>query len=252
MDAHAVPQGTQLLQRLGLLQPARAPGNEILEEAHAVGIHADVATVWHASRQLAAILGKRVAGPGQRRAAEGQRQAVLVAGHFHRVGIENGFRLMDRLGQGGDAGFRMLRQVGGHLIDDHRRNQRLVALHIDHDGICCQAKLSSDLGQAISARFMVGTGQQYFGAERTAGFDDAGVVRGDDHAAGATFTRLLPHMLDHRLAGDRQQRLARQARGAQPGRNHHGEIQVHLSRRSSSVSVRASLSSITGMPSRIG
>ncbi|MNM51512.1 hypothetical protein D3C81_625730 [compost metagenome] len=143
-------------------------------------------------------------------------------------------------------------QVGRHLIDDHRRNQRLVTLDVDHDGIGSQAQLGSHFGQAVGTGVMVFAGHQHFGAEGLADLEDARVIGGNYHAAGTASARLFPDVLDHRLAGDRQQWLARQARGAQPRRNHNGKGQAHLSRRSSSVRVRASLSSITGMPSRIG
>src|SRR5690606_1124711 len=57
---------------------------------------------------------------------------------------------------------------------------------------------------------------------------------------------------DHWLAGDILQRLARQAAGCVTRRNHYGKGGAHLSRRSSTSRVRASPSSITGMPSRTG
>ncbi|MNP57188.1 hypothetical protein D3C76_1519890 [compost metagenome] len=99
---------------------------------------------------------------------------------------------------------------------------------------------------------MIGTGHQHFGTEGLAGFEDAGVVGGDDHTAGTALAGLLPHMLHHWLAGNQQQRFAWQAGGAQPGGDYYRKFQAHLSRRSSSVRVRASLSSMTGIPSRIG
>ncbi len=55
---------------------------------------------------------------------------------------------MDLLAQGGDGGLRVRRQVGGHLVDERRRHQRLVALDVDHDGIVGQAQPAS----ATSAR----------------------------------------------------------------------------------------------------
>ena len=148
----------------------------------------------------------------------------------------------------------MRRQIGSDLIDDSRRNQRLVALNIDHDGVRGQLQLSGHLGQAVGAGVVPRVGQQHLGTKGLAGFDDARVVGGDDHAAGGTFLRLLPDMLDHGLAGDVLQRLAGQTTGRIAGRNDDGKGDAHayLSRRSSVLRVRASLSSITGMPSRIG
>ncbi|MNV76112.1 hypothetical protein D3C71_1694460 [compost metagenome] len=133
-----MPQGTQLLQRFSLLEPAWAPADEVVQEADTVGVHANMTAIGHPFRQHVAGLGKGIAGPGQRRSAERQGQAVLVTHHLDRVRVEHGFRFMDRLGQGGDTGFRMRRQVGRHLVDDHRRDQRLVALHVDHNGVSRQ------------------------------------------------------------------------------------------------------------------
>ncbi|MNN61007.1 hypothetical protein D3C81_1762210 [compost metagenome] len=161
-------------------------------------------------------------------------------------------RVFDRFGQGGHARLRVGGQVGGDLIDHARRDQRLVALDVDHDGVGRQAQLHRDFGQAIGAGVVIFTGQHHFGAKAIAGLDDARVVGGHHHPLGAAFARLFPDVLDHRLAGDQQQRLARQAGGGITRWNDDGKGCGHLSRRSSVVRVRASDSSITGMPSRIG
>ncbi len=100
------------------------------------------------------------------------------------------------------------------------------------------------------AALVLGTG----GASKAicCGLEDLGIIGGHDHPCRAALARLLPDMLDHRLAGNQQQRFARQPGGTQTGRNHNRERLTHFSRRSSSVRVRASLSSMTGIPSRIG
>src|SRR5690606_35303336 len=64
VDAYAVPEGTQLLQGFGPLQPAGAPSHEVVQEAGAVGIDADMAAVGHALGQLLAAAGEGIAGPG--------------------------------------------------------------------------------------------------------------------------------------------------------------------------------------------
>ncbi|MNG09169.1 hypothetical protein D3C84_925750 [compost metagenome] len=143
-------------------------------------------------------------------------------------------------------------QIGGDLIDHARRNQRLVTLHVDHDRVGFKTQFRRDFGQTIGAGIVILTGQHHFGTKSLAGLDDARIVSRDDHTAGAAFARLFPDVLDHRLAGDQQQRLARQAGGGITRWNDDGKGCGHLSRRSSVVRVRASDSSITGMPSRIG
>jgi len=211
-----------------------------------------VATVRHAFRQHVAALGEGIAGPRQGGAAEGQRQTVEVADDLDHVRVEQGFDVFDRLGQGGHARFGVGGEVGGNLIDHAWRDQRLVTLHVDHDGIGRQAKFCGDFGQAIGAGVMVFAGQHRLGAKPLAGFDDARIVGGHHHTLGAAFAGLFPHPLDHRLVADELQRLARQTGRCVAGRNDNGKGGGHLSRRSSVVRVRASLSSITGMPSRIG
>src|SRR5690606_38934659 len=69
---------------------------------------------------------------------------------------------------------------------------------------------------------------------------------------GGALAGLLPDVANHRLASDVLQRLAGQAAGGVAGGNDDGESLAHLSRRSSTLRVRASPSSITGMPSRTG
>lgn len=253
MDSHPVPERAQLLEAFGVLQPARSPGDEIGKETHAIGVDADVATIGHALRQAVAIAGEGVASPGQGRTTESQGQAVDVGGDLDHVRIEQRGDLMDRLGQGSDGGLRVRRQVGRHLVDERRGDQRLVALDVDHDGIAGQAEPGSDFLQAIGAGVVLGTCQQRLGAEPLARRQDAFVVGGDDHAAGGALAGLVPDALDHWLAGDILQWLAGQTSGGVAGGNDDSERLGHyLSSRSSTFRERASLSSITGMPSRIG
>ena len=199
-----------------------------MQETGAVGVDADMTAIRHAGRQHVAALGEGIARPGQRCAAEGQGQACLVRNHLDHIGIEQRGDVLDRFSQGGDTGLRIGCQVGCHLIDDHRRNQRFVALHVDHDGIGRQTELAGHFSQAIGAGVVILTSQQHLGAKGLAGLDDARVVGGDHHTAGRALPGLLPDVLHHGLAGDVLQRLAGQAGGGVTGGNHDGEGCAHL------------------------
>ena len=117
------------------------------------------------------------------------------------------------------------------------------------------------LGQTVAAGGMVLIGEHRGNAVRFAGLDDAGMIGSHHHAASALLYA-LGHAHDHGRAADIGQRLFRQARAGQPGRNQDGVAGAHAlgaaalgwrpASTSSSLRVRASFSSSTGMPSRMG
>src|SRR5262249_28786675 len=104
--------------------------------------------------------------------------------------------------------------------------------------------------------------QQRIAAMVPRGGEDPIVVGRDPGGGGAAFPRTLGYPHDHRLAGDVGERLARQAgrgvarrnqdRGAEEPRPWRGAPLRRYSISSAGSSLRASSSSITGMPSRIG
>ncbi len=146
------------------------------------------------------------------------------------------------------------------LPDQRGVEQRLVALHVDDDLVVGEAQQLRGLGQAVGARRVIGARHARRDAVRDDRIAHALVVGGDDDARRAACQRALGHAHDHRLAGDVGQRLARQARRRVARRNQDGEIvqqalgHARAARYSYSagVSLRASSSSITGMPSRTG
>ena len=86
----------------------------------------------------------------------------------------------------------------------------------------------------------------------TNGCDGAFVVGGDDDGLGPARHGAFPHVAQQRLAGEFEQRLAGQAAGAVARRDVDAETQEASFSTSVSDSSRASSSSITGIPSRIG
>src|SRR5690606_32883982 len=101
---------------------------------------------------------------------------------------------------------------------------------------------------------MLGARQQHLGIKLLAGLDDARIISGHHDALRGTLAGLLPDVANHRLPGNQLQRLARQTAGGIAGGYHYYEVGRHayLSRRSSTDRLRASPSSMTGMPSRTG
>ena len=69
-----------------------------------------------------------------------------------------------------------------------------------------------DLGDAIGAGGVGAGGQHRLGTEGVRGADDALIVGGDQHLKRPRRAGTLIHPLQHRLAADRAQHLARQPR----------------------------------------
>src|SRR5690606_41094536 len=89
------------------------------------------------------------------------------------------------------------------------------------------------------------------------GGQDGVVVGGDDHTARLRPGGLLGSAHHHRLAADVEQGLAGQARGGGPSRDDGDEAHAGLAEfwalpEGVAVRSRASASSMTGMPSRMG
>ena len=80
--------------------------------------------------------------------------------------------------------------------------------------------------------------------------DDIRMIGRHHHGTRRRLRRALCDAHDHRQPGDIGQRFVRQARRGQPRRHQHGK--GHDAGCDSEPSERASLSSITGMPSRTG
>jgi hypothetical protein len=109
---------------------------------------------------------------------------------------------------GGDVGTALC-QLGRRLGDQQRVNQRLVALHIDHDRCRHSSRWQLDhLGQAIGAAGVIGTGQQGAQAVALGRGQHFRMVGGHQHLVGARQQRPLGDAHDHRLAAEIEQGLA--------------------------------------------
>ena len=122
----------------------------------------------------------------------------------------------------------------------------------DDERIVGEFEPGGGFGQAVGAGRVVGAGHARGEPVRDDGRAHALVVGGDDDLVGARGERPLRDAHDHRLAADVRQRLSRQPRRRMAGRDQDGEAHAGSASISSGVSLRASSSSITGMPSRTG
>ena len=137
------------------------------------------------------------------------------------------------------------------VADQRGFEQRLVALDVDDDGRVGQSELLRGLGQAVGAGRMIGARDAGDEAVRAHRGGDPVVVGGDDDALCACRLRALRDADDHRDAPDLLQRLAREAGRRVAGGDQDGEAgRAHSY--SAGSRRRASSSSITGMPSRMG
>jgi hypothetical protein len=106
-------------------------------------------------------------------------------------------------------------------VPDHgRRQQRLIALHVDDQGIVRPPSLGGHFHDAVGTRGMVDPSQRG-GIPGT--FDRPGhtlVIRCDDHLAGTGRQRLLHDTDDHGSSTDLGERLSGQARRCETRRYH--------------------------------
>src|SRR5690554_5707961 len=110
-------------------------------------------------------------------------------------------------------------QTLGHLVDQARWNQRLVALDIDQYRLAGKSQQFGNFGQAVSPRWMIAAGHDHLGTEWQQGIVNSLIVGSHDHAFSGTLLRALPDMRHHGLTRNVEQRLSRQAGGAIAGRN---------------------------------
>ena len=196
-----------------------------------------------------------VAGVWNRRTAEVMGQAPGVQHHLDDVGVLIIGQGVDGMGCGTHARLGPRGQQGRHGVDERRVHQGFVALHVDHHRITVQPKLRAGFCQPVAAAGVVGAREQGLHAVGLAGLQNARVVGGHHHACRSALCGAAGHMHHHGQAGDVGQGLVRQPARCHACRNQHREARcrgwAHACS-SSSVRVRASFSSSTGIPSRTG
>ena len=114
----------------------------------------------------------------------------------------------------------MVVQVFGYGADQRRRDQRFVALHIDHDCRIRPALLLDDFRDAVGAAGVALFGQACLEAMLVHHVGNSVVVGRDPDLLRTALRGLFGNPDHHRLAGDRQQRFAGQSCGRVARRNH--------------------------------
>src|SRR3546814_5464403 len=145
----------------------------------------------------------------------------------------------------------------GNRVDLNGVDQGFVALYVHYYAVWCESKLQGYFGQSVGAGGVVGASQDGVESVRLYSGLDMAVVGGNDNTAGLRLSRLLGGADHHGLAADVEQRLSRQPCRRGTGRNDGDEANaasVALLGWSGfgSTRSRASASSMTGMPSRMG
>jgi hypothetical protein len=131
------------------------------------------------------------------------------------------------------------------------RDQRFIALHIDHDGLVRPIALLDNFRDAIGAAGVGLFGQTGLEAVFMHSIGDRMVVGCDPDLLRAALRRLLRNPDHHRFTGDRQQRFAVQPGRRMACRDDNMECEHQSRSTSSALSLRASSASITGMSSSI-
>ena len=115
-----------------------------------------------------------------------------------------------------------------HLPHQRRRHPRLIALHVDHNGVIRPAEPGRHLGQPVSAGGMRGRSHAHRRAKALSDLTNARVVGGDHHLQRAAGQRPPVNVFDQRPTGQQPQRLARQPGRGVAGRNRHPKLQFGL------------------------
>src|SRR6266850_3790428 len=238
-DAMAVPQHPQLLERLGLLEGRGRERSVALQEIDAISVDPGVPVA-------DAALFPRIRNS---RAREVQRVAVRVHDHLHHVRTGEGMLVVDRMAGGGDRRVLELVEELRYLRDELGRDQRLVALNVHHDVAIPEFEKRNSFGYAVGAGRMIGTRHHAPVARGPHRGGDALVVGGHMDRRRAALRCPLADPHHHGPPGDVGERLSRKPARRVAGRDEDVEAQATSS---SGGSLRASSSSITGMPSFTG
>ena len=159
--------------------------------------------------------------------------------------------------RGRDRRIRVLLELFGDAANQRRLEQGLVALHIDDNGVVGEPERRRGFGEPIGPRRMVAPGEHGLDAMRSRCSADALIVGRDRDTLRAARLRPLGDADHERLAGDVGERLPRQPRRRVARGNENSEAQREPAiatdhSYSAGSSLRASSSSMTGIPSRIG
>jgi hypothetical protein len=212
-DFPAVFEPAELFELLDFFEFALGQGGIFKQGVALEDVESEVLPIFHVDLLLG------VADPGDRRAGKIEAVAFEIENRFHDVGIHDVAGVADGRGDGGDLGGGLFEERGDGGVDGGWIDERFVALDVDED---VAFLVRGDFGDSFGAGAVVGAGHAGFPTEGANGVDDALIVGGnDDVMDGLGLLGALVDALDHRLASQRNKRLAGQARGSVTRGNDH-------------------------------
>src|SRR5580698_3583173 len=153
-----------------------------------------------------------IAIPRDGSATEVQGPALRVGHDLHGIRVQELFERFNRSRECRDVGPRVRFQQLRHLLDQGRRDQRLVALHVHDDLVRMPRMLACHLSDAIGPGSVRSGRHDDLGAERMTRAQDQVIVGSNQHVVSARGTRALVYPLHHRFAADGHERLAWETR----------------------------------------
>lgn len=224
-DAPAVFEPAELFELLDFFEFAlRECG--VFEKGIALqNVKAEMLPIFHVEFHL------RVSNPGDGRPRKVQGVVVKIDDGFDDVWVHDVPRVPDGSGHGGDLRGGFFEKGSDGSVDGDRIDERLVPLDIDEN---VAGFVRGHLGDALGSGAMVRAGHTGFAPEGFHSIEDALVVGGHQDAMdGLGAFGALVDMLDHGFACKRDERLAGEARGGVPRRNHDDDVRIGHGRRSS-------------------
>lgn len=167
-----------------------------------------------------------VADPGNRRAREIEAIVVEIEDGFYDIGVHDVGGRLDRGGHRGDRGGGLFEKGIDRGVNGRGIEQGLISLDVYED---VALFVGGDFRHALGAGAVVGAGHAGVAAEAFDSFEDAFIVGGDNDAVGASGElRALVDALNHGLASQRNEGLARQTRSSVTRGNDDDDVWVSL------------------------
>ena len=204
LDADAVLERAQLLERFGPLERRRLERRQHEQGAAAIRVEADMSV----ERRPAAA---RIAGVRNGRAREVQREAAAIDDDLDDVRVGELGRVVDAPVERRHLTRRGRRERRDRLVDGARVEQRLVALHVDDDvAVERRGDLGEPIGAGLDGRPASAARRRRTRATRVAiRRSSVATMTRDDRPA--TRRHAPVDVLDHRTAVDVGERLCREA-----------------------------------------
>jgi hypothetical protein len=167
-----------------------------------------------------------IAHPGNRRAREIETVVVEIEDGFYDVGVHDVGRALDRGGDRGDRGGGLFEKGIDRAVDGRRIEQGLISLHIHED---VALFVGGDFRHTFRAGTVVAACHAGVTAEALDGFEDAIIVGGNNDTGGTSGELgAFVNSLDHGLARQRNEGLARKTRSPVTRGNDDDDVWVGL------------------------